>query len=50
MKIGDRVKHIRLGVGKILELGKYGCLVDYSNKSGVLVRGSKYEDLELLDV
>lgn len=39
MKIGDWVKHSKLGIGKILEFCKYGgLLVDFSNKSGVLVR------------
>ena len=49
MKEGDRVKHPRLGIGVILFVGKTGCLVDYSNRDGVLVRGSRKEDLELID-
>lgn len=49
MKKGDRVRHPRLGEGILYKLGKYGWLVDFSNKQGVLVRGCRPEDLELID-
>ena len=50
MKIGDRVKHPRLGVGVIIEFCKYGgVLVNYSNDRGVLVRVSHRDTLEKLD-
>ena len=49
MKVGDRVKHPKLGEGIICSIGKYGCLINFSNKDGVLVRGSKFEDLELIE-
>ena len=49
MKRGDRVRHPRLGEGVLYHRGKYGWLVNFSNKKGVLVRGSRPEDLELID-
>ena len=49
MKVGDRVKHMRLGEGVVYSVGKYGCLINFSNKDGVLFRGSKFENLELIE-
>jgi len=49
VKIGDKVKHPRLGEGVLYQKGKYGWLVNYSNEDGVLVRGSQEEDLELIE-
>ena len=49
MKKGDRVRHPRLGEGVLYKMGKYGWLVDFSNEKGVLVRGCRAEDLELID-
>ena len=49
MKKGDRVRHPRLGEGVLYKIGKYGWLVDFSNDKGVLVRGCRPEDLELID-
>ena len=50
MKIGDRVKHPRLGKGTIIAFCKYdGILVDYSNDKGVLVRVSHKDSLEVLN-
>lgn len=50
MKVGDRVRHQRLGEGVLHTKCKYGWLVNFSNKDGILIRGSKEEDLELIDV
>ena len=51
MKIGSRVRHRTLGVGVILDFCKYGgVLVDYTDDTGVLVRVSHRDTLELLDV
>ena len=49
MKKGDRVRHPRLGEGVLYQLGKYGWLVNFSNERGVLFRGCRAEDLELID-
>ena len=49
MKVGDRVRHYRLGDGVLYMKCKHGWLVNFSNRDGILVRGSKEEDLELLD-
>ena len=50
MKIGSRVKHVRLGEGTIITFCKYGgVLVDYSNDRGILVRVSHRDSLEVLD-
>ena len=50
MKIGSRVKHLRLGEGTIVAFCKYGgVLVDYSNDKGILVRVSHRESLEVID-
>ena len=50
MKIGSRVRHVRLGEGIILDFCKYGgVLVNYSDDKGVLVRVSHRDSLELLD-
>ena len=50
MKIGTRVKHVRLGEGTIVAFCKYGgVLVDYSNDKGVLVRVSRRDSLEVID-
>ena len=50
MNVGDRVKHPRLGTGKIIALCKYGgILVNYSNDEGVLVRVSHKDTLEIID-
>jgi len=51
MKIGSRVKHVKLGEGTIVAFCKYGgVLVNYSNDDGVLVRVSHRNNLELLHV
>ena len=49
VKQGDQVRHPRLGEGTIIRIGKYFWLVDFSNKDGVLVRGGRPEELELID-
>ena len=50
MKIGSRVKHVRLGEGTIVAFCKYGgVLVDYSSDKGVLVRVSHRDTLEVID-
>ena len=50
MIVGSRVKHPRLGLGSILEFGKYGAvLVNFSNKDGVLVRAVHKSNLEVID-
>lgn len=50
MKIGSRVKHVRLGEGIVLEFCKYGgVLVDFSNTLGILVRVSHKDCLEVID-
>ena len=47
MKVGDLVRHPRLGDGKILEFRKYQmALVDFSDKTGVMVRKVRLKDLE----
>jgi len=48
VNVGDRVIHPRLGMGTILEIGTRGCIVDYSNEEGVLVRGTSFHDLTLV--
>lgn len=49
MKIGSRVKHARLGFGIVLDFCKYGgVLVNYSDDTGVLVRVSHRDSLEVL--
>lgn len=50
MRIGSRVKHVRLGEGTIVAFCKYdGVLVDYTNDKGVLVRVSHRDTLEVID-
>ena len=49
MKVGDRVRHPRLGIGTIIIKGKCGYLIDFSSPEGVVVRGSRPEQLELID-
>lgn len=50
MKVGSRVKHVRLGEGTVLAFGKYdGVMVNYSNDRGVLVRISHRSSLEVID-
>jgi hypothetical protein len=49
VKVGDRVRHPRLGEGILCHKGRYGWLVNYSNEDGVLVRGSLEKDLELIE-
>ena len=50
VKIGSRVKHVRLGEGTIVAFCKHGgVLVDYSNDKGVLVRVSHRDTLEVID-
>ena len=50
MKVGDRVKHPRLGFGTILAFCKYGgVLIDYSDDRGVLVRVSHKDTLEVIN-
>ena len=50
MTEGSRVKHPRLGTGRILEFRKYnGVLVNFSNKQGILVRVVHKKDLEVID-
>ena len=49
MKIGSRVRHVRLGEGTVIDFCKYGgVLVDYSNDKGVLVRVSHRDTLEVI--
>ena len=49
MKIGCRVKHETLGIGTVIEFCKYGgVLVDYTSETGVLVRVSHRDKLEVL--
>lgn len=49
MKIGSRVKHERLGYGTVVAFCKYGgVLVDYSDDTGVLVRVSHRDTLEII--
>ena len=49
MKIGSRVKHARLGLGIVLDFCKYGGVrVNYSDDTGVLVRVSHRDSLEVL--
>ena len=50
MKIGSRVRHVRLGDGTVIAFCKYGgVLVDYSDDTGVLVRVSHKDSLEVID-
>lgn len=50
MKIGSRVRHVRLGEGIVVAFCKYdGVMVDYSNDKGVLVRVSHRDSLEVID-
>lgn len=50
MKIGSRVRHARLGDGTVIAFCKYdGVLVDYSDDTGVLVRVSHKDSLEVID-
>ena len=49
MKVGDRVRHPKLGIGTIIIVGKRGYLIDFSSPEGVVVRGSSPELLELID-
>ena len=50
VKVGSRVKHVRLGEGTVLAFGKYdGVMVNYSNDRGVLVRISHRSSLEVID-
>ena len=49
VKIGSRVKHPKLGEGFVIEFCKHGGVrVDYSNDSGVLVRVSHRDSLEVI--
>ena len=48
IKVGSIVWHARLGKGVVLEVGKNGCLVNYTNKQGILIRGSAFKDLEVI--
>jgi hypothetical protein len=48
IKIGSIVLHAKLGKGIVLEVGKNGCLVNYTCKQGILVRGSAFQDLEVI--
>tara|TARA_R110001599_G_scaffold208601_2_gene405786 strand:- start:366 stop:539 length:174 start_codon:yes stop_codon:yes gene_type:complete len=48
IKVGSIVLHARLGKGVVLEVGKNGCLVNYTSKQGILVRGSAFQDLEVI--
>lgn len=48
IKVGSVVLHPRLGRGIVLEVGKKGCLVNYTCKQGILVRGSAFQDLEVI--
>lgn len=50
MRVGTLVKHQKLGDGKILEFRKHKmALVDFSDRSGVLVRKVRLVDLEIID-
>ena len=50
MKTGTRVKHPRLGLGVIIQFCRYdGVMVNFSDKSGVLVRVVNKHDLEEVD-
>ena len=50
MKIGSRVKHVRLGEGTVIAFCKYdGVMVNYSDDKGVLVRVSHRDSLEVID-
>ena len=48
IKVGSIVLHAKLGKGIVLEVGKNGCLVNYTCKQGILVRGSAFQDLEVI--
>ena len=48
IKVGSIVVHSRLGKGIVLEVGKHGCLVNYTSTQGILVRGSAFKDLEVI--
>jgi len=46
MKKGDIVMHASLGLGRIIEVCKYGGLmIDYSDKTGVMVRVSHRDEV-----
>lgn len=50
MKLGDLVKHPRLGQGIVIGFCKYGgVLVNYSDDKGVLVRVCHVSSLEVID-
>ena len=50
MRVGTLVRHPSLGTGKILEFRKHDmALVDFSDRSGVLVRKVRLIDLEEID-
>ena len=48
IKVGTRVIHWKLGEGIVLEVGKYGCIVDYTVGQNIKIRGSAFKDLEVL--
>ncbi len=48
IKVGSIVVHHRLGKGIVLEVGKHGCIVDYTSLQGILIRGSAFKDLEVI--
>lgn len=49
MNVGDRIRHSKLGVGIIIEVGRIGYLIDFTSQGEVLVRGSRPEQLELIN-
>tara|TARA_R110001599_G_scaffold106337_4_gene267900 strand:+ start:1009 stop:1176 length:168 start_codon:yes stop_codon:yes gene_type:complete len=52
MKKGDTVRHKKTkAIGKVLLCGKNKrcVIVDYSDKTGVMCRWSKVDDLEIID-
>ena len=53
MKVGDEVRHkIKGTVGVVHEIAKHRCgvavLVNWTDKSGVMVRWARAEDLEVI--
>lgn len=50
MKIGSRVRHVRLGEGTVIAFCKYdGVMVNFSDDKGVLVRVTHRDSLEVID-
>ena len=50
MKKGDIVYHLKLGSGTVIKVCKYGGLmIDYSDKTGVMVRISHKDSVERID-